>query len=368
MSAAPKVHLLVFGTNPESKKGGIAYALPAFFDALESVGLTYSFIPTHFAGNFSGKWRPWLKSFALAKSTIDSSKSCGKAPIAFLHLGGGVVSYIRKSILARFLSYLSVPVVIQIHATNTENYYNSRIKRYLFNLWCLGPVSAIAVLTPWCARLISSSNYKKPVHIIPNALVHTLADTANSQRNVIPDDKFNTVLAMSRIVKGKGFDLLVEALPYLPADIRVEIAGTGPLLSRLKNRITELGQSEKVQFLGWLDEKGKSEAFSRANVFCLPSQYDSFGMGFIEAMANGLPIVALKYGPIPDVVPNGVCGILIDKADPKILAKALTDLLSKDSDQRKTIETNAKRWVKDSFGAEIIGKKIKTLCESLYHT
>ncbi|MEJ2621365.1 MAG: glycosyltransferase family 4 protein [Candidatus Thiodiazotropha sp.] len=368
MPKSPKVHLLVLGTDPKSKKGGIATALPAFFDAIESVGITYTFIPTHFAGNLKGKWYPWIKSFCRAKHLIKNLNVSGKLPIAYIHMGGGLVSYTRKSILAMYLSKLSVPIVIQIHDSDTEHYFKSSIKRYLFNILCLGHASAIAVLTPWCAKLVTGSNFDKPIYIIPNALDHTLSDIANSSRIKTSDDEIRIVLAMSRIVKGKGFKLIVETLPYLPSNVRIEIAGTGPLLSRLKSRVFDLGQSDKVRFLGWLDEKGKSEAFSRANVFCLPSKYDSFGMGFIEAMAHGLPIVALDYGPIPDVVPNVECGILINKPDPEMLASALTELLSKDSTQRKTIEKNTKNWVLKSFRSEIVGQKIRNLCENLRHT
>lgn len=365
MTLSPRIHLLVLGTDPQSKKGGIAFAIPAFLVALDSVGLTYDFIPTHFAGTINGKWLPWLKSIILARYVVKGAKSRGDQPIAYIHMGGGIVSCIRKNILARLLSKLSVPVIIQIHGPGTETYYNSNIKRYMFNMWCLAPASAVAVLTPWCASLVARNKLHNLVHVVPNALNDNLAEAANRQRILQPADKCKTILAMSRLVKGKGFNLIVDALPYLKPGIIVEIAGTGPLQSILKKRISQLGQTDKVRFLGWINDEEKDAAFSRADIFCLPSQFDSFGMGYIEAMAHGLPIVGLKYGPIPDVVPDGKCGILIDKPDPVMLAEAVTKLLALDSAQRYAMEKTAKCWVKETFGSDIVGHKIKSICEAV---
>jgi glycosyltransferase involved in cell wall biosynthesis len=173
-----------------------------------------------------------------------------------------------------------LPVVIQIHGSGTETYYKSIMKKYLFNMWCLAPASAIAVLTPWCASLVTRNNLHNLVHVVPNALNNKLTDIANNQRIPVPAKKYITILAMSRLVQGKGFGLIIDALPYLPHGIIIEIAGSGPLQSKLEKRIVELGQSKKVRFLGWLNEQDKAAAFSRADVFCLPSQYDSFAMGW----------------------------------------------------------------------------------------
>jgi glycosyltransferase involved in cell wall biosynthesis len=365
VTSPTKIHILVFGTDPASKRGGIAFALPAFFSALESVDITYDFIPTHIGGTINGKWWPWLKSFYLTLKTLHSVKLRGNRPVAYIHSGGGIISFLRKNMLTRYLNILSIPVVLQIHDQKSERYFNSAFKRYFFINWFLGPASAIAVLTPWWAKLLSHRNIRKIVHVIPNALSNTLNDIAKAPPIQSSSEHNRTVLAMSRIVEGKGFELIVEALPYLPPGIQVEFAGTGRLQAKLEKRIKELKQCKKVTFLGWLDDDEKLDAFTRADAFCLPSQYDSFGMSYIEAMAHGLPIVALNYGPIPDVVPNGKCGILIDKPDPEILANALVEILMINSTQLDNMQLHSKQWVQDAFGAEIVGHKVKNICEAV---
>jgi len=88
----------------------------------------------------------------------------------------------------------------------------------------------------------------------------------------------------------------------LPEHCILTIAGDGPLLSKYKVLVETLGLYKRVTFTGWIDGEEKENLLKEADLFCLPSTYDSFGMVFIEAMAFDLPVVAYGWGPINDVV------------------------------------------------------------------
>jgi glycosyltransferase involved in cell wall biosynthesis len=68
-------------------------------------------------------------------------------------------------------------------------------------------------------------------------------------------------------------------------------------------------------------------AFLDADVFCLPSLQEGFGIAFVEAMAAGLPIVAVRAGAVPEVVEDGVTGLLVPPSDPSAVAGAIIRLL-----------------------------------------
>jgi glycosyltransferase involved in cell wall biosynthesis len=161
---------------------------------------------------------------------------------------------------------------------------------------------------------------------------------------------------MARIVRGKGVDLVVEASPYLDDSVKVSIAGAGELLNTLKARVVDLNQERKVKFYGWVAGIDKQELIQAADVFCHPTQLDAMPMNILEAMANGLPVVALNWGPITDLVPDQKAGILVEDADPKKIAHAINVL--EDTKLRKKMGQEAKLWVLENYTSQKIGIRL----------
>ncbi len=96
--------------------------------------------------------------------------------------------------------------------------------------------------------------------------------------------------------------------------------------------LTIIGSSPKidlpqVQVLGHVPLAELAPYYERAAVFCLPTKYEAFGVAYIEAMENGLPIIGTQLGAIPDFVSEGVNGHLVPPGDPAAIAKAIVDLL-----------------------------------------
>jgi len=97
--------------------------------------------------------------------------------------------------------------------------------------------------------------------------------------------------------------------------------------------LTIIGSSPKinlpqVQVLGKVPLADLPPYYEHASVFCLPTKYEAFGVAYIEAMENSLPIVATNLGAIPDFVSEGENGYLVPPGDAQAIAKALLDLLS----------------------------------------
>ncbi len=139
----------------------------------------------------------------------------------------------------------------------------------------------------------------------------------------------NILGTAGRLVRLKGFSYLLQAFAILRrsrTDIKLEIAGCGPELEKLKLEAKDLGLDNSVHFLGWQDDL--KPALSRWFAFALPSVEEGFGIAVLEAMAAGLPVVASAVGGLPELVIHGKTGLLVPPAQPAALAKAISDLLA----------------------------------------
>jgi phosphatidyl-myo-inositol alpha-mannosyltransferase len=133
-----------------------------------------------------------------------------------------------------------------------------------------------------------------------------------------------TVLFLSRHEERKGLDVLIDALPALPAHARVWIASDGPDTARLK---AAAAGDERVEWLGRIDEGEKIRRLRSASVLCAPSlRGESFGMILLEAMAAETPIVASDLPGYRKVIGEGdPAALLVPPGDARALRRVLEE-------------------------------------------
>ncbi len=138
------------------------------------------------------------------------------------------------------------------------------------------------------------------------------------------------VLAVARMYPRKRLlDLLHAAAPLRAGipDVQIRIVGQGPEYPALVRLHAELGLGDTVVLVGDVSRQRLAEEYVAADVFCLPSVQEGFGIVFLEAMAAGLAVVACRAAAVPEVVLDGRTGVLVPPRDPGALARALGDLL-----------------------------------------
>ena len=140
-----------------------------------------------------------------------------------------------------------------------------------------------------------------------------------------------TILCVARQYPRKHVADLIAAAPKLLRrlpDLQLHIVGDGPEHANLVQQATALGLTERIRWSQNIGFAALVEAYAHADVFCLPSRQEGFGIVFLEAMAAGLPVVSTSAAAIPEVVVQGATGLLIAPGDINALAGALFILLS----------------------------------------
>ena len=148
------------------------------------------------------------------------------------------------------------------------------------------------------------------------------------QRSMAPIPQENRILYVGQLIRGKGVDLLLRALPFLGCDYELTIVGAGNAQPELERLHQKLRLGDKVRFAGWVNPQDLTEYYARSKVLVVPSRWpEPFGMIGLEAMHHGRPVVAFEVGGIPDWLDHGVTGFLAPEQDVLALANALEKLL-----------------------------------------
>jgi len=158
----------------------------------------------------------------------------------------------------------------------------------------------------------------------PSTSAH--AEAIRQALGLTPDQPVVAAIARLHPVKGHKY-LLGAAAKVLKTrpDVQFLVVGEGPLHRELEDMAAGLGISEHVKFTGYYPEI--KDIYAITDILCLPSLMEGMGLVLMEAMAFGRPVVASRVGGIPEVVEDGVTGVLVPPADPDRLASALLGLL-----------------------------------------
>ncbi|WP_118132754.1 glycosyltransferase family 4 protein [Oceanicella sp. SM1341] len=138
------------------------------------------------------------------------------------------------------------------------------------------------------------------------------------------------ILCLGAMIPRKGHDVLLRALARLQGlEWQAVVAGPAPDAAWARHvgaLSTRLGLDARVRFLGPQDARGVETLYAGADIFCLPSHHEGYGMVFAEAMMRGLPVVAARAGAVPEVLPEEA-GLLAPPGDDGALADHLARIL-----------------------------------------
>jgi glycosyltransferase involved in cell wall biosynthesis len=189
---------------------------------------------------------------------------------------------------------------------------------------------------------------------------HTARPISVQEELGIPPD---TPLAgiIARLNPQKGHTYLVTAFAKVVGSLpeaRLLIVGDGNLRGDLERQTRELRITRQVTFTGWRDDIPRIMA--ALNLLILPSLWEGFGLVLLEAMMIGKPIVASRVSAIPEIVVDGVTGLLVPPRDPEALAKAIIALLQ-DKERADVMGRAGQERVKRYFSVDRMVQQTETL-------
>ncbi|MBR4996599.1 MAG: glycosyltransferase family 4 protein [Bacteroidaceae bacterium] len=176
----------------------------------------------------------------------------------------------------------------------------------------------------------------------------------------------STIGVVSRLESIKGMDLVVpafaEVLKRFP-EVRLLVVGDGSLRAMMEQQAAELGCADRITWVGRQPQEELAQWYGQMDIVLMPSRSEGFGLTAIEAMANGCVMVASNVGGLPEVVRDGVCGLLHRTLDVQDMSAKVSELLG-DNELYSRLRTQALCEV-EKYSFERYAKSICNLYERL---
>ena len=188
-------------------------------------------------------------------------------------------------------------------------------------------------------------------NVFPDRLrwVHHFIDASVVEVKAAPG---GGVVFAGRLSHEKGVDTLIKAIGLMLGEATLDIAGEGPLRGDLE-ALAAVVAPGRVRFHGRLSKDALYELLRASAVAAVPSRwFENQPIAILEAFASGLPIVGSNIGGIPELIDDGVDGLLAPADDPPAWARALTELLS-DPDRAMAMGMSARTKIERDFRPDL---------------
>ena len=171
----------------------------------------------------------------------------------------------------------------------------------------------------------AEEKFRIPIHILPNPV--------NRPRAEVGRHSGKRVIAVGRLARQKGFDLLIDSFAKIAArhpDWTLEIYGEGSERPALEAQVERLGLVEQIRLLGVCKNIGN--VYADAGLFVLPSRFEGYPNALVEALAAGCPVIASNCpGASEQILEGGRYGMLVESENVDALAVALDEMLSSET-------------------------------------
>ena len=175
-------------------------------------------------------------------------------------------------------------------------------------------------------------------------------------------------LALQRLVAVKRVDRLIDGLAaaqrMTDRPLHAVIAGKGPATEGLRQRAAELGLAEQVHMVGFVPQERLGEYYRLADCFVFTSSYETFGVVLVEAMAAGVPVIAMDSFAVRNVVDPEATGWLVPPDDATALAERLV-YCAHNPERLREMGRTARQVAETRYNWDVIAARYVTLFEEL---
>lgn len=274
------------------------------------------------------------------------------------------------NVIAGYISKL-FPTILTVHGIMAIEYKFNRglnfigvFISYLLEKYAFSKVKYVVVCSPIMKDLVVK-NSDADIYVIPNGI------DINLMRNtkLLEGIKYPSILFIGLLEKIKGLDILLKSVAIVKdkfPQIRLYVAGKGSQEHYLKQLTKKLKIEDNVEFLGYIHGKDKYSYIKSADIFVVPSRYESFGIAILEAMACESSIIASNVGNIPYLLKNDLAGLTFELDNVDELAEKIIFLL-KNRNLREKMGKESSQIAKN-FEWDRIAEKTFELYETVRRT
>jgi len=206
---------------------------------------------------------------------------------------------------------------------------------------------AVATPTLTAASALRKLGFKDQIRVISNGIdtgQFTPGESSESLAIQLGIDRQLVVLYTGRLDAEKSMDMWLESAALIPKeiDVRFLVGGEGTDRTRLQALASTLGLNERVSFIGYLPSEDLPNLYRIADIYLITSSVELQSITTLEALASGLPIVAVNAGALPELVHDRVNGYVVASGDARGAADCILSLLL-DAETRKSMGHQSRR-------------------------
>lgn len=177
------------------------------------------------------------------------------------------------------------------------------------------------------SRLLPKSKWE----IIPNGVGDYWIDNKIKKGRELQNNKSVHLIQISRLNTQKNVDKTILAVQILNSrgiDVKLDILGEGELKENLEKLVRSLSLERSIYFRGFVNKPELvKEFYANNDIFIMPSEGETFGLTYIEALSQGLPIIGINGTGVSGFFENYTVGVFLDNADPREIADGIEKIM-----------------------------------------
>lgn len=343
-----RIKCLMVGPGP-GEKGGISAVIATYLEIGFKDNIEVKYITTYKDGN------KLYKIFIFLRSLCNILLYMRWADIVHIHMASGA-SFLRKAIIIKIAYSFNKKIIIHQHGGAFDQFYEKagKNRRKIIRTVFSYADRIILLSKEWKDFFVKEICNEEKATVIFNGVI-----VPDFQRNNYLD---KNILFIGRIDKKKGiYDLLDAFSEALKRDneIHLYIAGTGEE-QKLIECAKRLNIEDKIELLGWVRGKEKDDIMRKCSLMILPSYTEGMPVSVLEAMSYSMCTIVSDVGGVPQIIDDGVNGLLIKPGHPEMIEQKINFAISKPTEKMK-IGQNARAKICKIFDAQIGQRRIEKL-------
>lgn len=274
-----------------------------------------------------------------------------KPDIINLHFSDSAALYVL--LLKKFFN---IPVVVSVHGNDIQKFPK---ESYVYR-WLTVNLLKKADFVTACSKSLLEDTIKLESSVRSKSIpTGNGIDISEFDLKDIYKAERPYIFSFGRLEHKKGFDVLINSFKIISnkfSDYDLIIAGDGAKKDELRNLINKLSLNKQVKLMGMLPRREILSLLNGCEVFVCPSRIEPFGIVNLEAMAAQKPVIASRVDGVPEIIEDGVNGILVESENVNQLADVISNLLINE-DLRNKLSINGRKMVEEKYSWEVVGER-----------